>query len=47
LGWKTLALVAILIWYITHREKPVYLLDFATFEPPESWKVTAEELMLL
>eukprot|EP01038_Epipyxis_sp_PR26KG_P007104 gene7104-9693_t len=45
LGWKTMAIIASLIWYMNHREKPVYLLDFATFEPPESWKLSAEQLM--
>jgi hypothetical protein len=47
LGWKTMAMLAALIWYATHREKPVYLLDFCTFEPPESWKLTAEQLMTI
>lgn len=47
LGWKSFALLSILVWYITSREKPVYLLDFATFEPPESWKITQEQMMEL
>eukprot|EP01041_Mallomonas_annulata_P011032 gene11032-23057_t len=45
LGWKTMALLALTIWYLNHREKPVYLLDFCTFEPPESWKVSYDDLM--
>ena len=28
LGWKTMALLALLLWYVNHRDKPVYLLDF-------------------
>jgi len=45
LGWKTMALLALLIWYVNHREKPVYLIDFTTWEPPESWKLSHEQLM--
>jgi len=45
LGWKTMVLLALIIWYITRREKPVYLLDFSTFEPPESWKVSYDDLI--
>ena len=45
LGWKTMALLALLLWFLKNREKPVYLIDFATFEPPKSWKVSQEELM--
>lgn len=45
LGWKTMLVIAILIWYINSREKPVYLIDFATFQPPESWKVTPEQVV--
>jgi len=45
LGWKTMALFALLIWYLSQREKPVYLLDFSTFEPPASWKLTPEQII--
>jgi len=45
LGWKTMAILALVIWYITRREQPVYLIDFSTFEPPEDWKVTPDQLM--
>jgi len=45
LGWKTMALAALFIWYLSTREKAVYLMDFATFEPPESWKVSYEDLL--
>lgn len=30
-----------------HLENPVYLIDFSTFEPPASWKVSPEQLMEL
>lgn len=45
LGWKTMALFALIIWYINKREKPVYLIDFACFEPPTSWKVSHDQLI--
>ena len=45
LGWKTTALFALFVWWLTHREKPVYLVDFSCFEPPESWKVTHEQFL--
>lgn len=45
LGWKTMALVAIGLWYLSKRHKPVYLIDFVTFEPPEKWRLTAAQLM--
>jgi len=45
LGWRTIGLVGILFWYLTHREKAVYLLDFATFEPPEDWRLSPDELL--
>ena len=40
-----MAIVALLIWYITHREKPVYLIDFAVFEPPEEWKISPAQIV--
>mmetsp|Transcript_1740 Transcript_1740/g.2958 ORF Transcript_1740/g.2958 Transcript_1740/m.2958 type:complete len:532 (-) Transcript_1740:479-2074(-) len=45
LGWKTMGVLAILLWYANRRHKPVYLIDFATFEPPEEWKVSPEQLL--
>lgn len=45
LGWRSIGLVGVILWYITHREKPVYLIDFATFEPPEDWRLSPEELL--
>ena len=45
LGWKTMSIFALLLWYITRKEQPVYLLDFSCFEPPADWKVSQEQLM--
>ncbi len=45
LGWKTMAIFALGIWYLNNREKPVYLIDFSTFEPPDSWKLSPEQLL--
>lgn len=45
LGWKSMLLVAFLIFFVNRYENPVYLLDFSTFEPPDSWKVSAEQLL--
>ena len=45
LGWKAMLILALLIWYINHREKPVYLMDFSVWEPPADWKLTPEQLM--
>jgi hypothetical protein len=45
LGWKSMLISALVIWYISQRDKPVYLIDFAVFEPPEDWKLNHDELM--
>jgi 3-ketoacyl-CoA synthase len=45
LGWKSVALVAVVVWYLSHRVSPVYLIDFTTFQPPESWLLTPQQLM--
>mmetsp|Transcript_33325 Transcript_33325/g.31789 ORF Transcript_33325/g.31789 Transcript_33325/m.31789 type:complete len:537 (+) Transcript_33325:76-1686(+) len=45
LGWKSMLISALVIWYISQRDKPVYLMDFAVFEPPEDWKLNHDELM--
>jgi 3-ketoacyl-CoA synthase len=45
LSWKTMAILAFLLWYINYREKSVFLIDFSTFEPPSSWKVSYEQLV--
>lgn len=45
LGWQTMAILAIVAWRVYHREKRVYLLDFATFDAPDSWKVSQEQIV--
>jgi predicted naringenin-chalcone synthase len=45
LGWQTMLIIALLIWYINHREQPVYLIDFSTFQPPDSWRISQEQLV--
>lgn len=44
-GWKTVGLILLALWYLTYSQKPVYLMDFTTFEPPEDWKVSPEQLV--
>ncbi len=45
LGWKSVALMAVVVWYLSHRVSPVYLVDFTTFQPPESWMLSPQQLM--
>eukprot|EP00981_Chlorochromonas_danica_P012869 scaffold5514_cov166-Ochromonas_danica.AAC.3 len=47
LGWQTMALLAAIVWYLVKREKPVYLIDFSVFEPPEDWKFSYDQLVTL
>lgn len=45
LGWKSLALLALLVWYASNRDATVYLIDFTTFKAPESWKLSPGQLL--
>jgi 3-ketoacyl-CoA synthase len=45
IGWKAGLLLAILFWFLSKRESTVYLIDFTTFEPPASWKLSHEQIM--
>lgn len=45
LGWKGSIIIAILVWVVHSWERTVYLLDFTTFEPPKSWRITSDSLM--
>ena len=40
-----MGLLALIVWYINQGEKQVFLVDFSCFEPPDSWKVSHEQLM--
>ena len=42
---KTTALVLLLLYWFIHREKPVYLMSFATFKAPDSWKVSHDQIV--
>jgi predicted naringenin-chalcone synthase len=44
LGWRSMLLTAAFVYYLTHREKPVYLMDFTTFKPPESWNISPDQI---
>ena len=42
---KVTPLIICVLWWATHRHNPIYLLDFATYKPPASWKVSQEDVM--
>ncbi|KNC79279.1 hypothetical protein SARC_08322 [Sphaeroforma arctica JP610] len=44
-GLALVMLVAFLGSYLSSRKSPVYCVEFETFTPPESWKVTRDEIM--
>ncbi len=44
-GVKTSLIFTIVIYYLARMDNPVYLIDFATFEPPSSWKVSHEQIV--
>jgi hypothetical protein len=44
--WPVSLLALIAIWFLMPEAKaPVFLLDFAVFRPPESWKCSHEDLI--
>lgn len=45
LGWQGTVLTLVLVYVFARMEAPVYLLDFTTFQPPDSWKVTHAQLI--
>lgn len=45
LGWPSMLLALAFLYWLQSGEKAVFLLDFETFEPPEEWKVSKEEIM--
>ncbi len=45
MGWKATAVLVVILWMFLRGRRPVYLLDFALFQPPESWKCTHEEIV--
>lgn len=44
-GVKTSLIVTAVIYYLARMDNPVYLLNFATFEPPSSWKVSHDQIV--
>lgn len=42
---KTTALLLFLSAWIVRMDSPVYLLSFATFKPPESWKLSHDDII--
>jgi len=44
LGWRSMLLTAAFVYYLNHREKPVYLMDFTTFKPPDSWNISPDQI---
>eukprot|EP00522_Entomoneis_paludosa_P016280 CAMPEP_0172441634 /NCGR_PEP_ID=MMETSP1065-20121228/2145_1 /TAXON_ID=265537 /ORGANISM="Amphiprora paludosa, Strain CCMP125" /LENGTH=550 /DNA_ID=CAMNT_0013191091 /DNA_START=146 /DNA_END=1798 /DNA_ORIENTATION=+ len=42
---KITALVLLVMAWVLRKQKPVYLLSFATFKAPESWRVTHDEVL--
>ena len=38
-------LLAMFMVWVSYQQKPVYLLDFATFEPPASWRINHDQLL--
>lgn len=45
MSWRSTLLGLCLVWYMARHHRPIYLVDFVTFEPPDSWRLTHEELM--
>ncbi len=37
--------MAVVVWYLSHRVSPVYLVDFTTFQPPEPWLLSHQQLV--
>ncbi|CAM9193929.1 unnamed protein product, partial [Sphacelaria rigidula] len=44
LGWKTTAVILVVLYLFTRSGSPLYMIDFSTFEAPEEWKVTHDQL---
>ncbi|GMH84256.1 hypothetical protein TL16_g09868 [Triparma laevis f. inornata] len=44
-GLKVNLIICAVIYYIARMDNPVYLLNFSTFEPPSSWKVSHDEII--
>ena len=40
-----MAVTMFVLLYLNYREKSVYLVDFATFQPPDEWRISPEQLV--
>ncbi len=45
MGWKATAVLVVILWMFLRGRRPVYLIDFAVFEPPGSWKLTHDKIV--
>ncbi len=45
MGWKATAVLVVILWTFLRGRRPVYLIDFAVFNPPDSWKCTHEQIV--
>ncbi len=45
MGWKVTAVLVVVLWLFLRGRRPVYLINFTVFEPPDSWKITHDEIM--
>lgn len=47
LGMRIASVFLVVLVYLAYRERPVYLVDSATFKAPQDWKVTKDELVTI
>lgn len=47
LGWLRVPLLVLALSFFFRRSRNVYLVDFVTFEPPDAWKLTKDELLTI
>jgi hypothetical protein len=45
LGWQSFLVLALIIFVLKRTENAIYLVDFACFEPPESWRLSPAQIM--
>ena len=43
--WLSYSIIAACMYWLVSTKRPVYLIDFAVFEPPKSWVVTKTEVL--
>lgn len=45
LGWQSMLVIALIIFVLKRTEKSVYLVDFACFQPPETWRLSPQQIL--